>query len=431
MEEHLMRDLPPRLCRFAVLVLFSLPLVTGCTGDNPAVPGNGELSALGSNKDAVVQDGSLVPDEPVDASFPGTTLTLWPWTSSSLDTVKTDPVDLIFVGKADPVRIRAALLALSPDRSGYPLPFSVPVEPFTSVWSDAAADVQTTWVEGEGWTGSVVQLQLGDYGPLRVHVRLFSTGIPWGDGGTITLGAAHFEFLIPGTSEHQVLSWELAERLVVLDLARTGLLDTSAPVMVTNPINDAPTYRTIDPMIYNLLPEELKQLFGGPAGQVAEPVGIATDGRATVLNLAQAAPIVAGTASYSFTVPFGQMIPKPFCNESGFEYFFLAGPLLFTGSVTVDEDGNYSYHKEYSGMLEATPVDPTGNPPMPIGEPFKVRVTGTQNGLWEPGNFRVTAIDRRVAPEGGGTELFLSRIQVGNHGQKSFRSQVHCLSDPS
>ncbi len=316
--------------------------------------------------------------------------------------MKVDPIDLVFVGKADPVRIRAALLALDGNRQSYPLPFSLPIDPFNAVWSDAVGDVQTTWVESAGWTGSVVQLQLGDYQPLRIHLRLFSTGIPWGDGGAITLGAAHFEFLIPGTSNHQPLSWELAEQMVVLDLLRPGLLDPGAPVMVTNPINAGPTYRAIDPMIYNLLPEGLKQIFGGPAGQVTEPVGIMNDGRATVLSLALEAPIAEGTTSYSFNTPFGQLVPKPFCNESGYEYFMLSGPLEFTGAVTVTADGSYSYHNGYSGMLLATPVDVTRNPPAPVGEPFTLRVTGSQNGLWETGNFRVTAIDRRVAPEGGG-----------------------------
>ena len=39
--------------------------------------------------------------------------------------------------------------------------------------------------------------------PFRFHVRLFRQGED-------TLGNAHFEFLIPGTAEHEVLSWDLA-----------------------------------------------------------------------------------------------------------------------------------------------------------------------------------------------------------------------------
>ena len=37
-------------------------------------------------------------------------------------------------------------------------------------------------------------------------------------------GAAHFEVLIPGTTDHQVLSWIVARDLVVGDLMRSGLL---------------------------------------------------------------------------------------------------------------------------------------------------------------------------------------------------------------
>ncbi len=91
------------------------------------------------------------------------------------------------------------------------------------------------------------------------HLRLF-------DVGSHLVGNAHFEVLIPGTADHQVLSWELAEQLVTVDLMRTGLLDASAPVTPTAQINPAPTWRTIPAIIYNGLPVELRGLIGGPLG---------------------------------------------------------------------------------------------------------------------------------------------------------------------
>ena len=63
--------------------------------------------------------------------------------------------------------------------------------------------------------------ECGTYGPIRFHLRLVKLG-------ALTIGNAHFEVLIPGTTDHQVLSWELAEQLVTYDLARTGL---SAPLL--------------------------------------------------------------------------------------------------------------------------------------------------------------------------------------------------------
>jgi len=62
---------------------------------------------------------------------------------------------LLFVGEADPVAIRDALLALDGDRSAAGFP---PVPPFDARWSDAIGDAQTNWSGVEGWGGSVIQL---------------------------------------------------------------------------------------------------------------------------------------------------------------------------------------------------------------------------------------------------------------------------------
>ena len=77
----------------------------------------------------------------------------------------------------------------------------------------------------------------------------------------LTLGNAHFELLIPGTTDHQVLSWELAEQLVTVDMVRSGLL-AAAPGS-TAPINAAPGFRQIPAEIYNLLPAELRAASAG------------------------------------------------------------------------------------------------------------------------------------------------------------------------
>ena len=92
---------------------------------------------------------------------------------------------------------------------------------------------------------------------MRVHLRLFRTEPPVWNGGGWTIGAAHFEIRIPGIADHQVLSWELAQQVVMVDFLRSGLLDPGLPMIPTGPINDAPSFRTIPAMIYNLLPPEL------------------------------------------------------------------------------------------------------------------------------------------------------------------------------
>ena len=57
---------------------------------------------------------------------------------------------------------------------------------------------------------------------------------------------------------------------------------TAAPAQ-TGPINQAPFFRSIPPVIYNGLPAQIRSLTGGPLeGDVTEPVGIFSDGSATI-----------------------------------------------------------------------------------------------------------------------------------------------------
>src|SRR6187402_3050629 len=184
------------LARYLALALLVLVSIPACSRDErkpETITGAFTDEGIDLNAPAILdQDGSVPPTGlvPIDVGGGGTA-TIWPYTGESLNGVPSDPINLVFLGKADPVRIRAALLALDGDRTAFGLP-----------------DVQTAYTDGPGWSGSIIQLQLGSYGPVRTHLRLFRTGIADGSGGAVTLGAAHFEVLIPGTTSHQVLSWE-------------------------------------------------------------------------------------------------------------------------------------------------------------------------------------------------------------------------------
>ena len=247
------------------------------SGANGVAP---DVAQAAANASAL---GYPAPAAHVTLPLGGSTVGFWPYTGAGLDGSASDPVNLIFVGQADPVAIRNALLALDGERGGLPAGRAVQAR-----WSDAMGDVQATYVDGEGWTGSVIQLQLGDYAPLRVHLRLFRVGAPLADGSSWTVGAAHFEVLIPGTADHQVLSWELAEQIVAADLARSGLLAAGSP-------------STADDQRCAVIPHhpgrdlqraaaELVALIGGPAQPVANDVPIGTDGQVPVLTLAGRAP---------------------------------------------------------------------------------------------------------------------------------------------
>jgi len=362
--------------------------------------------------------GYPAPANRVPLALGGSTVGLWPYTGSGLDGTASDPVNLVFVGAADPIAIRNALLALDGDRGSLGFP---PVPPFNSRWSDAIGDVQATYVDGEGWTGSVIQLQLGDYAPLRVHLRLFRVAAPLADGSSWTVGAAHFEVLIPGTADHQVLSWELAEQIVAADLARSGLLAAGSPSTTALNINDAPSFRTIPAVIYNGLPPELIQLVGGPAAPVANDVPIATDGHATILNLAGRAP-AAGARAQRFTLTYGQIVPRPLCSQGPYDYIAVKGPVEFSAAANVDADGQYVYRASYTGKLVAVPVDVTQNPPAESGAPFDAHVGEQQRGTLGAGGAEVSAVTRRLVQGAGGSQWEHRYLRVASDG--ALRSDV-------
>jgi hypothetical protein len=264
--------------------------------------------------------------------------------------------------------------------------------------------------------GSVIQLSIGQYGPFRVHLRLFDTGQSFGENGTWTLGGAHMEIQIPGTPEHQVLAWENAEMLVLYDLVRAGLLQAAPGA--TDVINAEPGYRYIPPVLYNGVPDPVKMLCGLATGSTSVPVLIPSNGRATLARVAYEGDIGEGT-SQSFTVPFQQTIPKPFCAAGPADYY------VVTGSVDIHKDvriqgGRLTYQSSLTGDLTATSI--AG------GEPFRVRVHDIQNGFTDGTHSLVNSSVKRIAPQDGGTELLLQRLLVGGANQQ-FSEVQNCLGD--
>ena len=322
--------------------------VVACDGDGPFTTPSPDAPAMMSAR--------VRPADLTTIAAGGGSLSLWPYTGADFSATAQDPINLVFTGRADPRAVRSALFALSGDRSTAGLPDAAP---FNCTWSDAIGDLQTAWNAASGWVGSAVQLACGSFGPIRVHVRLFQAG-------AATVGNAHFEVLIPGTTDHQVLSWELAEQLVTIDMARSGLL-AAAPVS-SGVINGAPDFRQIPAQIYNVLPADLKAVIGGPAGSVSAPVGIASNGAATVFVLSGAAAPAAGTEQ-RFTVAFDQVIPRPFCASGPGEYLQVRGPVDLSKVVHVDGAGGLHSEFEASGRLQPTPIDPaTGTATRPAYE---------------------------------------------------------------
>lgn len=414
---------------WATMVVATVALALwGCSrespvGPDPAVEAWGSAVAVDSHADGDLQRGDQVPTEMVTVDFEGEQIRFWPYTGTSLEETPMDPVNLLFVGDADPLRVRAALLSLDGNRPGVP---SIP--PFDQPWQDCVGgSAQTAYASpGSGWSGSVIQLSLGAYGPLRVHLRLFRTGARFGEGDVWTLGGAHFEVLIPDTADHQVLDWELAEQIVTGDLVRTGLLDPDSPLDSTGGINASP-FREIPAMIYNGLPDDLIQLLGGPPKPVSGDVPLRSDGEGTILHLAGGVPPAIGVTRSELTVTYDRLVPRPFCVEGPYDWVQISGPVTFTKVVEIDEAGAYHTWDDYRGALNVVPFDMSTR--SPVGKPFVARVGGRQHGLLGEHTSRIVAVDRRLSLPPGGPEMSVTRLQVADPGPTVYRKATHCLEE--
>lgn len=410
----------------ALLALGGLLFLFGCSQETPLEPSatdSGTLAAVEKKGvDTEVQDGSIIPADLVDIDCFGRTLTCWPFTGAKLDGVPMDPVNLVFTGNADPVQIRAALLGLDGDRTQFGFPDAYP---FNQIWKDAlSGGVQANYADEGGWRGGVIQLTLGEYEPIRFHLRLFRTGAVMDDGSPITIGAAHFEVLIPGTTDHQVLSWTFAKQLVVADMIRTGLLNPATDLMDTGQITPAPVFRTIIPAVYDELPPELLAIIGDPVG---DPVGIPNDGVATVIRLAGPALVTPDETLATTTITFGQFVPRPYCSEGPGDWLWIEGPVDFYNTAVVDEAGQFSYRGGYDGTLTAVPVDISNG--QPVGPAFSATVTGNQHGFLDMSNARVRAQDRKFTFEGGPPQREHVKFRVAEKGADRFWAQYKCLDD--
>ncbi len=337
------------------------------------------------------RDAAPAPTPLVSVPLPSQTLDLWPFTGFGFG-VPSDPVNLIWIGQADPRRLRAALLQLDGDRTalGFPNVF-----PFNCTWHDEPeVQPEVAYAAASGWVGSPIMLECGSYSEARFHLRFF-------DVGGATVGGAPFEVYIPGTLDHQTISWALAEQFVVADFVRSGLLDPTLPFFTTAPLNPAP-FGTIPAVIYNGIPTALRQVIGGPVNDVTDPVAIPSSGHATVLNLRDSVPAQPLVAHRRWIQRFDQVIPQPFC---------AAGPNAFL-----------------AGRLQVTPTDPTTG--QAIGATYHAIVFETHDGTLSDAVTSTAFVTRRVLlpPSAPGRGTFEFRFAVGPGGNTRTTTTVRCGS---
>jgi hypothetical protein len=291
----------------------------------------------------------------------------WPYTGEDYSGETSDPINLVFLGHADPRLIRQALMQLDGDRTSDPR-----LALFDCTWRDAIGRPQTSYSRRAGWEGSAIQLECGDYSGLRAHIRLFRHK-------SYTVAGAHLEVQIQGTSQHEVLSWIAPRELVTYDIARSGLL-AADPVSVGG-LTQVPDYREIRYQVLNGVPDALRQALGLPEGELTANVPIPNDGAATVMRLKGKLVRAAWGEVVEFDHPFGQGIPKPFCATSPTDGLYIAGPVHMVQRTWTDEHGRYGSSFVASGTLQVVPIDlltqqPTGEPYFAsVYEAYRARLT--------------------------------------------------------
>lgn len=279
-------------------------------------------------------EGPEAPDGLRNVTAAGESLTLWPYTTSDFEN-PSDPLNLVFPN-ADPRAIRQALLKLDGSRPGFPA-----VPSIGCTWTDAMGYEQAAYGEPEGWVGGAVQLAcvmpgapLGS--PFRFHVRLFRQGAH-------TVGNAHYEVLISGTAEHEVLSWDLARELVLYDAVRTGAVPSGVVSLI-----DPPSFRAVRRAVYNGLassPQGVLLLAGLGLSTAGLPsnadVPIPTSGQARVLVTSIDFRPKRQTTTTTTRVSYGIVVPKPFCATGPYDFVKLEGPLDFAMTVHTNPSGRY------------------------------------------------------------------------------------------
>ncbi len=317
-------------------------------------------------------EGQDAPDDLKHIDAGGESLTLWPYTSSDFEN-PSDPINLVFPN-ADPRAIRQELMKLDGNRPPFA---SLPGGNCT--WTDAMGYEQAAYADPAGWVGGAVQLACVQPGaplgsPVRFHIRLFRSG-------EHTLGTAHFEFLIPGTAEHEVLSWDLAREFATFDMGRTGAL-TAAPSAVG--LVPPGTFRAVRRPVY----VGLAQAGAGPLltslGLVTPASGdvpIPTSGQARVLVGAIDFEPCRSKQTTTTRVTYSIVVPKPFCATGPYDLVKLEGPLDFSMTVQTSRSGRYDRTYMVGGTLQATPMRPTSPTTFePAGDPVEALVFEAHRG---------------------------------------------------
>ncbi|HSM05935.1 MAG TPA: hypothetical protein VK858_15055 [Longimicrobiales bacterium] len=401
--------MPSSVVKYGTVLIVGALAVVGCA-DEPGATDPVPPVAMAEG-DGGAHIASITDLVTVDVG--GDALTFWPYTGRT-PTIgdAADPINLILFGDADPRVLRARLMGLSGDRTAFGLPDAFP---FNCTWSDAIGGTQAVYAEETGWSGSVIQLQCGEYETLRFHLRLFRVG-------DVTLANAHLDLRIPGTTGHDAISWEIPQLIATLDFQRLGAVVSASPV-----ITQAPTYRSIQAPVFAGLPLDLKGLLLGLAGlpPSVTPTGdLLNDGVASILQVPPGPAGDGGTviSRQIVEIQFDQFIPRPFCEGDGEEIILVQGPVTLEQQVIQTASGTFvsSYHaKGYLDIQQVAPVP---------SEPYRALVNQHGRAVMTDGEDMVNDIQLQmeIRPGGGERGQLRLNVRIGPDGVGEVSGSASC-----
>ncbi len=395
----------------------------------------GLLAACSDRPEPVAPGGALTPRSSAGPVLPtqtvdlggGQSVGLYPYTWDAQDPdLKVDPINLVFVGVTDPRQIRAALLRAGGDHTVLGLYPQYVAEAANCQWEDAVGGSnQGAYVQGIGWVGSVIQLACGvpyrsNPPTFRFHLRLFPAG-------NVTLGGAHFEMNIPNTTEHEVLSWELARAAVVSDLQRAGFVVAMGDATVGS---EAPYYRAVRDAVYNGGIAPLKAYLDYISGVPGLTPAIPNSGHATVLTLAPQEPAAPLFKTTPITINMVAPMVRPFCGPQ--DLLLVTGPVQLTQTTSFTAAGEYSSAFQATGQVDITPMtfDANGNLVPSGAAPFKADVSELDQSFFSDYKSEVLLKSaQRMTPPAPDRGFITTTLKLGPGTATILDTQVHCYVD--
>jgi hypothetical protein len=378
----------------AAAVLVVLAAIAACADEafDPVDGPAATMAAMSMNPNGPPAPGGLGM-----VSFGGNDLTVWPWTGRDFDGAIADPLNVVFTGEVDVLSLRAALRGLDGDRSAFGLPYAFP---FDCTWTDASGEMQSAYSDEAGWVANPVQLQCGNYDPVRFHIRFFPAG-DW------VVAGVHFDLLIPGTIQHRVISWELAEQLILIDFIRAGVVDPVAGVGHLPLGTPGPAGDPIEALLYNGLPGTLQAVLGVVPDPATGNYLALSDGYSTVLDVHTRTAVVPDLTESEMHFTFDQSIPRPFCNSGPSDWVHVTGPVDISTRVQVNEHGRLTSHNMQRGMLDITSlVD---------GSTFRAQISQIDDtGVNGAGAYINSELQQKALPPGTG--FLRTQLLTGPNG---------------